>query len=355
MSRQRQLNGRHSDSSEFDFDNLPDQASPFEQIEAWTQWAGLAGAGTSHGLPSEVQQFITGFASPMQDAIDLKSGGTSKPGGGGTGTGGTGGTILPEYTSGAVDLNLSDSFEPFNIQIKFNGTWTAKQQSVVIWAADTLSKIITAGLGNDTNPFTLKPVDDVCIDMSVGSIDRAGSILFGNTLAETKVTSVRTAGEIATHPATQDYLPVTSTIKLDSYDLASSTWSSTWDLIILHEMVHAIGFVGDIFKNKGLIDPVTGNFSGTTATSAYGGLVPVESAGGTGTAGSHWSEALFNYGAPPSPAKASNEIMTGIIGPGELAYLSDVTIAALYDIGYTTSDPDTTLKYAMLDSGQTVL
>ena len=73
MSRQRQLNGTIPNSSEFDFGNLPDQASPFEQIEAWTQWAGLAGAGTTHGLPSEVQQFVKSWRAPMQDSLDLSA------------------------------------------------------------------------------------------------------------------------------------------------------------------------------------------------------------------------------------------------------------------------------------------
>ena len=96
--------------------------------------------------------------------------------------------------------------------------------------------------------------------MSVGSIDRAGNVLSGNTLAETKITScARPENRQASWRP--ELLPVTSTIKLDSYDLSSSTWASTWDLIVLHEMVHAIGFVGNVFQNKGLIDAVTGNFA----------------------------------------------------------------------------------------------
>jgi hypothetical protein len=350
MSRQRQLYGSHSESLEYDFGNLPDEALPFEQIETWTQWTGLAGAGTTHGLPSEVEQFVMSVAVPFQDSLDgmfsAKSGGTSKPGGGGTG-GGTGGTVLSDYISGAVGA--------FNIEIKFGGTWTVKQQSVVTWAADLLSKIITADITDDTMPGTTTKVDDVHIDMSVGSIDRGGSILFGNTLAQTQITSWRTLADSPGILASEQFLPVTSTIKLDTYDLSNSTWASTWDLIVLHEMVHAIGFAGNVFQNKGLVDAL-GNFAGLAARTEYGGAVPLESGGGTGTAGSHWSETGFHYGDPlPAGVADSNELMTGYIGKGEQAYLSDVTVAALHDLGYTVADPSPTLKYAMLDSGLTVL
>lgn len=351
MSRQRQLIGRHSDTSEFDFDNLPDQASPFEQIETWTQWAGLAGAGTTHGLPAQVQQFVMSVAGPLHDSFDdmfsAKSGGTSKPGGGGTGTGGSG-TVLTDYISGATGA--------FNIQIKFGGTWTAAQQSVVKWAAEFLSGIITKDITDDTMPGTTTKVDDVRIDMSVGSIDRGGSVLFGNTMAQTQITSWRTLANSPGILASEQFLPVTSTIKLDTYDLSNSTWASSWDLIVLHEMIHAVGFAGNVFQNKGGLINSSGNFIGVGAMSAYGGPVPLESGGGTGTAGSHWSETLFQFGDPlPAGVPDSNELMTGYIGKGEQSYLSDATVLALQDLGYTIHDPDPMLTYAMVDSLMKVL
>jgi hypothetical protein len=58
-------------------------------------------------------------------------------------------------------------------------------------------------------------------------------------------------------------------------------------------------------------------------TTAY---VPVESQGGSGTAGSHWSDSLFN-----------NELMTGYINSGKLNPLSKVTVGSLQDLGYTVN------------------
>ena len=51
------------------------------------------------------------------------------------------------------------------------------------------------------------------------------------------------------------------------------------------------------------------------------GPVPLEPLGGPGTAGVHWSEALFG-----------SELMTGWIGTG--GPLSPLTLASLADLGY---------------------
>jgi hypothetical protein len=67
---------------------------------------------------------------------------------------------------------------------------------------------------------------------------------------------------------------------------------------------------------------------------AYGGLVPLENGGGSGTAGSHWAEASF----APNGALMSNELMTGYVAPGETTLLSDTTVAAFADMGYRVQD-----------------
>jgi hypothetical protein len=53
--------------------------------------------------------------------------------------------------------------------------------------------------------------------------------------------------------------------------------------------------------------------------------VPLETSGGSGTAGVHWSEAVFG-----------NELMTGYIA-GTPAPLSSLTIAGLRDLGYSVN------------------
>jgi hypothetical protein len=250
-------------------------------------------------------------------------GGPGGGGGGGPGGGGSGGG-LTTYTSGNPSV---DDANEFNITIDFSGSWSAPQQAVVEWAADFYSSLITGDIHND---FDLNGnlVDDIVITVSNGRIDGNGNPLSGNTLAQTSNIVVRDAG-------TEDaWLPLTASIKLDTTDLKSASLSGTWDAIILHEMGHALGFVGGIFSQLGLTDNA-GHFTGAQAQAAYGGPVPLEDTGGTGTAGSHWDEATF----APKGQQMSNELMTGYFVPGETTLLSDTTIGALADLGYNVQDP----------------
>jgi len=255
-------------------------------------------------------------------AADAKGGSTG--GGGGHGGGGSGGGVVTTYTSGNPTVN--DASE-FNIKINFSGSWTAEQQAVVKWAADFYSQLITADVHDD---FDLNGnlVDDIVITVSTGRIDGNGNPLTGNTLAQTTNIVVRDPGTV------DAWLPLTASIKLDSTDLKSASLSGTWDAIILHEMGHALGFVGSLFGQLGLTDNA-GHFTGAQAVAAYGGLVPLEDTGGSGTAGSHWDEATF----APNGQLMSNELMTGFFVPGETTLLSDTTVGALADLGYHVQDP----------------
>jgi hypothetical protein len=263
---------------------------------------------------------------------DARGGAGGKPGGGGGGGSG----LLTTYTSGNPDVLDANEF---NIQINFSGSWTAKQQAIVTWAADTYSKIITADIRDDVD-LTGHLVDDIVISVSAGRIDGNGNPLFGNVLAQTGNIVVRDAGTV------DQWLPLTASITLDSTDLKNSAFADAWDDIILHEMGHALGFVGAIFAQLGLVDG-SGNFAGTNAVAAYGGLVvPLEDGGGSGTAGSHWDEANFM----PNGVQMSNELMTGYFVPGEQTYLSDTTVGALADLGYTVQDPSVGSSYLVVDS-----
>jgi hypothetical protein len=302
-------------------------------IDLLAESNGFAGSGSSFNPPALGGDLGVGdLTAPV--AIDLFSGNSAKGKPGGGGNGGGGGST---YVSGSTDGS------GFNIQINFSGSWTAAQQAVVKWAANTWSSIIT---GDVVNVIDLNgnPVDDIVISMSTGRIDGNGNPLFGNVLAQTFITSYRDAGDtIDGH--TDLYLPVTASIKLDSTDLKNSTFADTWDDIILHEMGHALGFAGFIFQDLNLVDG-SNNFIGGTAEAAYGGdlgpvPVPLENGGGSGTAGSHWSENTF----APNGVPMSNELMTGYIVPGEQTYLSDTTVGALQDLGYAVNDPSTGSSY----------
>jgi hypothetical protein len=275
------------------------------------------------------------------DVIEAKGGGGPGGGdtgglkGGGHGSGGGGETLLSSYTSG--DATVDDAQE-FNIHINFSGAWTVEQQAIVTQAADFLSQFIVGDLRDDTLPDG-QFVDDVVISMSTGRIDGSGNPLFGNVLAQTQIDYVRDPGSV------DQWLPVASSIKLDSTDLKDATYASSWNSIVLHEMVHALGFAGVIFEQLNLID-ANGNFMGDAAMAAYGGPVPIEDGGGGGTAGSHWDEALFS---PPDAPSSGNELMTGWIDPNQSTYVSDTTLAALQDLGYSINDPTPQLSYLNLD------
>jgi hypothetical protein len=329
--RHRFDNSHEFDNNGFAFDSLGDQF----QFGTWpfgNSWT----AGPHFAQFQPVGVYSPGLALPDLGADAHGGSHGGGPGGGGGGGGKPGGNLLTTYTSG--DSSVDDAFE-FNILINFSGKWTAEQQSIVTWAADFFSQIITDDIRDDTD-LAGNFLDDVVIEMSTGRIDGKGHPLLGNILAQTEITAVRDPDSI------DEWLPVTASIKLDSTDLKDGTWSGAWDTIVAHEMAHALGFVGPIFNELGLIDAF-GNFTGANAVAAYGGVVPLEDSGGSGTAGSHWDEDLFLTDGANLP----NELLTGFISPDEETVLSDTTVGALADLGYTVQDPSSGASYLTVDSG----
>jgi hypothetical protein len=120
----------------------------------------------------------------------------------------------------------------------------------------------------------------------------------------------------------------------DSADLERLEADGRLDSVVLHEMLHVVGF-GVLWPRAGLVagaataDPV---FVGPVAReqfavhdggAAYGGTpVPVEATGGDGTAGAHWREDVFGA-----------ELMTGWLS-GVSQPLGGTTAGSLADLGY---------------------
>lgn len=162
-------------------------------------------------------------------------------------------------------------------------------------------------------------VDDVLIVAEATPIDGAGSIL-------------GQAGPCAIRVANS--LPILGHMMFDSADLSRMETNGTLDSVILHEMLHVLGY-GTVWSTLGL---VTGSgtaspyFTGATGIDAFlnfndggtfaGSPVPVENTGGTGTADSHWRESVFK-----------SELMTGWLS-GATQPLSRTTVASLGDLGY---------------------
>ena len=216
-----------------------------------------------------------------------------------TTSGGSTGTSL--YVSG--DPSVADSSE-YNIQINFVGSWSADLRQAFVSAANAISDFILGDVPNVSARRSV--VDDLIITASLKNIDGAGGVL-------------GQAGPDAVRPGS--YLPYRGSMEFDASDAAVYQAAGLFDDIVLHEMLHTVGF-GTIWSSKGLISG--GGFNGARANAVYpaAGLIPLELDGGAGTAYSHWDEESFG-----------SELMTGYIdGDNSLSYM---TIASLGDLGYS--------------------
>lgn len=234
--------------------------------------------------------------------IDIESFARVRPprGGGGAGTQPSGTTPAP-FVSG--DGLVADTSE-FNIRIVFEGTWSAALKNAFVLAANAISDFILADIPAASTYLGI--VDDIQITARLISIDGIGGIL-----GQAGPTSVRVGS----------YLPATGLMEFDSADAASYQNMGLFDDVVLHEMLHTVGF-GTIWSYLGLA--TSAGFTGAQANAAYPGtgLVPIELDGGAGTAWAHWDEGAFDA-----------ELMTGYIDSNN--DLSYVTIASLADLGYS--------------------
>lgn len=230
-------------------------------------------------------------------------------------------------TSAPVTLTVAsastDTFEP---TVRYGAGLSPAQIADFEWAADRLSEVVKTGLADTTldiaadhcvqgTPAYSGPVEDVLIDAVVGPIDGPSGVL-----AQAGPCVERSGGGFTKYGA----------IKFDSADIDTLASTGQLDDVILHEMVHVLGF--GIFWNDWLLlgagtpDP---RYVGAVARGAWSEIggpgataVPVQAEGGPGTADSHWRESELDH-----------ELMTGYLY-GVPNPLSEVTVGALADLGY---------------------
>ena len=252
------------------------------------------------------------FESSWHSIADFESavrarGPRDRPERGGDGSGGSGVTAGGSSTYLTGDPDVPDSFE-YNVQVAFRGAWTTPLKNAVIAAANAISDFIVGDLPDAITGRNT--IDDIALTVRLAHIDGAGGVL-------------AQSGPTAFHSDT--HLPSAGMLTFDSADANVYQAAGLFDDIVLHEMLHAMGF-GTLWESFGLIDGVgTANptFNGAFANDVYPGSdpIPVE-ADGANTAYTHWDEAVFG-----------NELMTGYIdGDNELSYM---TIASLGDLGYS--------------------
>jgi len=172
--------------------------------------------------------------------------------------------------------------------------------------------------------FTETTIPGVIIYASVGPDDGVGGRL-------------GSAGPCLIRPASAQFKPALGLMKFDEADLPTLVANGRIDFVILHEMLHVVGF-GTVWTNNSLIDVTdTTNvrFLGAQARTACSGqnggvntcasTVPVHSTDGVGSRDSHWRETVF-----------LTELMTPFIGSGGAPY-SATTIQSLADMGYSVN------------------
>ncbi len=166
-------------------------------------------------------------------------------------------------------------------------------------------------------------VDDIIIYATVKEIDGVGKVLGSSGPCFT-----RTAGGLS----------LIGVMNFDVADFQTLKNDGRLNDVVLHEMLHTIGF-GTLWLSKGQISG-----AGTAAPAFVGaqavagclaaggatvcpGTVPLETTGGPGTRDVHWRETTFR-----------TELMTGFISaPGTVNPVSRMSIASLFDLGYTVN------------------
>lgn len=232
--------------------------------------------------------------------------------------------------SAPVDVGVAaGGASAYSITLRFLTGATAEQTGAFEAARSRIAEVITGDVPDLFVGFAAMPecgntpiseiVDDLVIWVDLSPIDGYGGIL-----GQAGPCIIRSSSK----------LPAVGIMMFDTADLQWLEDAGQLDVVILHEMLHVVGF-GVIWRDLGLatgLGTTNPYFTGPGARAAYlyfdGGSsyagipVPVENAGGAGTRDAHWREAALG-----------NELMTGWLTPG-VQPLSRTSIASLGDMGY---------------------
>jgi hypothetical protein len=239
-------------------------------------------------------------------------------------------TFAPVVATRVIDVPTG-TIETFDIELRGVGGLTVDQAAAFTQAEAYWESAIVRGIADF--PTVPRPpclpagsadlpavVDDLVIDVGIGPIDGAGSIL-----GQAGPTCFSTGND----------LPLHGVMEFDTADVANLLTDGSFDEVILHEMAHVLG-IGTMWDTTlfgGARKVISGaggpypSFTGGRGVAEYSSLgaagnVPVENVGGPGTRDAHWRETTF-----------ANELMTGYLNSGSNP-VSRLTIASLADLGY---------------------
>lgn len=224
---------------------------------------------------------------------------------------------------GAASLAAQASF---TITLNYSGL-TEAQKSYVSDAASFWESVITGY--KDGVPF-----DGILISASgyLGSV--------GGVLASAGPTSIAFSNNTR--------YAMTGSMAFDTADIGNLISNGSFGDVIKHEMAHVIGF-GTLWTINRLYSDGSGQYTGGHALAAYqtefnqptATFVPVELAGGEGTADGHWKEVNGGAGLTGiidgQGRDMKLELMTGWLSTP--TFVSQTTIAQFRDLGYTVFNP----------------
>jgi hypothetical protein len=227
----------------------------------------------------------------------------------------------------------------FTLEIVWLGTQpTGATLSSFDAALNTVRTTIVGGLSSVALPATFTNLSQ-CGLSGHPDIDRANIRgLRVYLLVEAIDGAAGTLGQAGPCLIRGNDIPALGYMRFDEADVANLQATGRLSRVVLHEMMHVLGF-GTVWYDN-LVDTVTTpadvRYTGALARSAcvsdHGGTtpcassVPIHSADGAGSRFSHWRENVFQA-----------ELMTPFLGSGATPF-SKMSIQALADLGYEVSD-----------------
>ncbi|MFI5310517.1 MAG: leishmanolysin-related zinc metalloendopeptidase [Gemmatimonadales bacterium] len=236
---------------------------------------------------------------------------------------------------GMGTLFTAQAASGYHVTTRFVGTVDADLQARVLRAVDRVRGAVVGHVGDvdvsgldvgtlcgltGVTPIT-ETIHDLIIYVQIAPIDGVNGVF-----AQTVPCVVRSDNQ----------LPTVSVVTIDAADSAFLIANGLFDGVVLHEVIHALGFGSDWLTFAGLLSGVgtaDPRFLGTAATAAFvaaGGSsapgVPAENVGAPAIVNQHWRTSSFG-----------DELMTGSFSVGQLRPFSAITIQSLGDIGYVTN------------------